>query len=162
MACIFSAAESSFLRPTSAGGVDHLALQVGEIHHVEIDEADAADARGRQIQAQRRAQSAGAHQQHLGGLQLLLAFHAHFGDDQVAAVAQDFVLAERGLPRAARPRVDPPAIEGTSEMVSPSFAARGVLAQVADVFVVQVHVDEAAHLAFVVEDLLAQVGELRR
>ena len=41
-------------------------------------------------------------------------------------------------------------MEGTSEIVSPSFAGGGVLAQVADVFVVQVDVDEAAQLAFVV------------
>jgi hypothetical protein len=39
--------------------VDHLALQVGEIHHVEIDHADAADAGGGQVQAERRAQAAG-------------------------------------------------------------------------------------------------------
>ena len=50
---------------------------------------------------------------------------------------------------------------GTIEIVSPSCDRRRVLAQVADVFVVQVDVDEAAQLAFVVEELLAQVGELR-
>ena len=49
-------------------------------------------------------------------------------------------------------------MEGTSEMVSPSWAAVASLAQVADVLVVEIDVDEAAHLAFVVEDLLAQVG----
>src|ERR1019366_1130284 len=37
---------------------------------------------------------------------------------------------------------------------------RGVLAQVAYVFVVEVDVDEAAQLTLVREDLLAQVGEL--
>src|SRR5262249_40814185 len=35
-------------------------------------------------------------------------------------------------------------------------------AEVADVLVVQIDVDEAADLALVVEDLLAEVGELRR
>jgi hypothetical protein len=45
--------------------------------------------------------------------------------------------------------------------VSPSFVGGGVLAQIADVFVVEIHVDEAAHLAFVGEDLLAQVGVRR-
>src|ERR1035437_4085349 len=36
----------------------------------------------------------------------------------------------------------------------------GVLAEVADVFVVEVDVDEAAQFAFIVEDLLAQIGVL--
>ena len=52
-------------------------------------------------------------------------------------------------------------MEGTSEMRVAVRRRSGVLAQVADVFVVQVHVDEAAQLALVGEDLLAQVGELR-
>ena len=109
----------------------------------------------------RRAQAAGADQQHLGGLQLLLALHADFGHDQVAAVAQDLFLRKSRLGRAARPGPSRRRCEGTSEIVSPSGGRRGVLAQVADVFVVQIDVDEAAHLAFVVEDLLAQLGILR-
>ena len=150
------------MRPTSRGGVDHLALQVGEIHHVEIDDADAPHARRGKVQAQRRAQSAGADQQHLRGLQLLLALHAHLGNDQVAAVAQNFVVGERRRSGGGAASAEPPAMEGTSEIVSPSCGGGGVLAQVADVFVVQIHVDEAAHLAFVGEDLLAQVGDIAR
>ena len=105
------------------GGVDHLPLQVGEVDHVEIHQADAADAGRGQVQAERRAQAAGAHQQHLGLFQLLLAFHAHFGNDQVPAVAQDLVVGERGLAGQARRAAEPPAMEGTSEIVSPSAAA---------------------------------------
>ena len=37
------------------GPVNHLALQIGEIHHVEIHQADAADARRGEIHAERRA-----------------------------------------------------------------------------------------------------------
>ena len=88
-------------------------------------------------------------------------FHADFRDDQVPAVAQDLFLGKRRLGAGGAATVEPPAIEGTSEIVSPSSARGGVFAQVADVFVVQVHVDEAAQLAFVVEDLLAQVGNWR-
>ncbi len=77
------------------GSVNHLALEVGEIDHVEIHQADSPHARGRQIQAQRRAQASGADQQHFGVLQLQLPFHADFGHDQVARVAQDFVLGKR-------------------------------------------------------------------
>ena len=77
------------------GAVNHLPLQVGEIHHVEIHQADAADARRRQIQPERRAQAARADQQHLGLLQLQLAFHADFRHDQMAAVAQNLVFGQR-------------------------------------------------------------------
>ena len=120
-----------------------------------------ADARGGQVQAERRAQAAGADQQHLGGLQLLLPFDADLGDDQVAAVAQDLVVRERrfgsggAVDESSRRRSRAPAKSCRRPAVG-----RGVLAQVADVFVVQIDVDEAAQLAFVGEDLLAQVGVL--
>ena len=101
------------------GAVNDLALQVGEIDDVEIDQADFADAGGGQVQAERRAQSARADQQHVGGLELQLAFHADFGHDQVARVAEDFVLRERD-PGGARSHRTPPAMQGTIDSVSPS------------------------------------------
>ena len=104
------------------GAVDHLPLQVGEIDDVEIHQPDAPDAGRGQIQAQRRAQAAGADQQHFGVLQLELPFHADFGHDQVAAVAQDFVLRKRTASLArGSVATDPPAMLGTIESVSPSF-----------------------------------------
>src|ERR1035437_679998 len=134
------------------GGVNHLALEVGEVHHVEIDDADAPDARGREVQAERRAQAAGAHQQDFGRFELLLALDADFRDDQVAAVAEDFVFRERrGAAGDGGDQRDGVAILGGG----------GVLAQVANVLVVEIDVDEAAYLAFVVEDLFAQVGVVR-
>ena len=90
----FSAAESSFGRPTSAVRVDDLALQVGEVDDVEVDDAERADTGGGQVQRQRRAEAAGADAQHARGLQLLLALHADLGHDQVARVAQDLVVGE--------------------------------------------------------------------
>jgi len=42
------------------GGVDHLALQVGEVHRVVVDHPDGADSRGSEIEEQRRAQPARA------------------------------------------------------------------------------------------------------
>ncbi len=102
------------------GEVDHLALEVGEIDDVEIDQADFADAGGGQIEPERRAQAAGADQQHLRGLELLLAFDADLGDDEVARVAEDLVLRERDGRR--RGHLAPPAMEGTSESVSASAA----------------------------------------
>ncbi len=73
-----------------------LPLQIAEIDHVEIDEADAADAGGREIQAQRRAETAGADEQHARGLEALLPVHADLGHDQVPAVAGDLLLRKRG------------------------------------------------------------------
>ena len=59
-------------RAHACGAVDNLALQVAVVHHVEIHDADAAHARRRQVQRQRRAQPARADQQHAAALQLLL------------------------------------------------------------------------------------------
>ena len=67
-----------------AGAVDHLALQVGVIDHVEVDDADAANAGCGQVQQQRRTQAAGANAEDGRGFEPLLALHAHFRQDQVA------------------------------------------------------------------------------
>ena len=81
-----------FLAADVLGPVNHLALEIGEIDHVEIDQADATHAGGGEIQAERRAQAACADQQDLGVFQFQLPVHADFGHDQVARIAQDFVL----------------------------------------------------------------------
>src|SRR5208337_5481530 len=74
------------------GRVNDLALQVGVVHDVEIHNAQRANACGRQIERERRAESACSNAQDFRGLQLLLALHAHLGHDQMARVAQDFVV----------------------------------------------------------------------
>ena len=57
------------LRPADVGGaVDDLPLEVGDIDHVEVDDADAADAGRGQVEAERRAEAAGADQQHADAL----------------------------------------------------------------------------------------------
>ena len=74
--------------------MNHLALQIGEVNNIEIDNAERSDAGRSQIERQRRAQTAGADAQHLGLLQLELPLHADFGHDEVPRVAQDLVVAE--------------------------------------------------------------------
>ena len=69
------------------GRVDHLALQVGEVDDVVVDDAERADAGGREVERGRRAEAAGAEQQHLRVEQLRLALGADLGEQQVAAVA---------------------------------------------------------------------------
>ena len=77
------------------GRVDHLALQVRQIDLVVVDDAKRSDARGGEIQGRRRAQAAGAQQQHLCVEQLLLAFGADLGQQQVARVALALLGGQR-------------------------------------------------------------------
>ncbi len=60
----------------AVGGVGDLALQVGQVHVVVIDQRDAAHAGTGQIQRHGRAQAAGADDQRMGGQQPFLAFDA--------------------------------------------------------------------------------------
>src|SRR6201996_6448850 len=74
--------------------VDDLPLQVRLVHHVEVDDAERADAGRGQVQQRGRAETAGPDHQHLGVLQPLLPGHAHVGDDEVPRVALHLVHAE--------------------------------------------------------------------
>src|SRR6185437_14042991 len=76
------------------GGLDHLPLEVGEIHYIKIHDADGADAGGREIKSDRSAEASGADGEHFGGLELALALDAYLRNDEVAAVAQDLLVAE--------------------------------------------------------------------
>ena len=76
------------------GGVDDLALQVAGVDDVEVDEAERADAGRGEVERERRAEAAGADAEDAGGLQLLLAFHADLGQDQVARVAGDLFVGQ--------------------------------------------------------------------
>ncbi len=64
--------------------MDHLALEVGEIDDVVVDDPQRADAGRGEIQSGRRAEPAGAQQQDLGVEQLLLALRADLRDQQMA------------------------------------------------------------------------------
>ena len=74
--------------------MDHLALQVAVVDHIEIDDAQAAHARGGQVEQQGRTQAAGAHTQHRGRLETLLPRHAHLRQDQVPGETGHLIGAE--------------------------------------------------------------------
>ena len=74
--------------------MDDLALKVRVVDGVEVDDAECAYASCGQIEGQWRPQTTRADTQHLRGLELLLTLHANLGHDQVARVAQDFVITE--------------------------------------------------------------------
>ena len=78
----------------AGGGVDDLALQVGQVDHVVVDDAQRADAGRGEVQRDRRAQAAGAQQQHLGVEQLLLALEADLAEQEVAGVALALLRGE--------------------------------------------------------------------
>ena len=69
------------------GGVDDLPLQVGQIHHIRIGNADGAHARSRQIHGCRSTQTACADDEDFCVQQLFLALDANFFQDDVAGVA---------------------------------------------------------------------------
>ncbi len=67
--------------------MDHLALQVGGVDDVVVDEADRADPGRGEVERGRRAEPAGAEQQHLGVEHLQLAVDPDLGQQRVARVA---------------------------------------------------------------------------
>src|SRR5262249_8916005 len=68
--------------------VDDLALQVGLVDDVGVDDAESADARRGEVERSRRAEAAGADQQDLRVEQLQLPLLPDLRDQQVAAVAR--------------------------------------------------------------------------
>ena len=94
-ALIARSAESTFGVADAVGGVDDLALQVGEVDDVVVDDPERADARGGEVERGRRAEAARAEQQHLRVEQLLLALEADLRDEQVARVALALLGGER-------------------------------------------------------------------
>ena len=72
----------------------YLPLEVGQIDYIVIDDADGANAGCRQIQQQRRAETAGADDQDARRLQLCLANAPDLLQQDVAGVALDFFFRE--------------------------------------------------------------------
>ncbi len=77
------------------GGVDHLALQVRQVHVVVVDDPERPHAGRGKIEGGRRAEPTGAEQEHLRVEQLLLAIGPDLGDQQVARVALALLGGER-------------------------------------------------------------------
>ena len=94
MRSIGAPALSVFGVPTACGVVDDLPLQVGQRHRVVVDDAERADAGGREILQHRRAEPAGADDQHARALQLLLARAADLRQHDVARIALEFFAAK--------------------------------------------------------------------
>ena len=99
--------------------MEDLALQVRRVDDVHVDDAERADAGGREVQRGGGAEAAGAEEEHLRLEQLLLARLADLGEEDVALVAVALLGARatagviHGRPSFFQ-RPKPPAIETTS------------------------------------------------
>src|SRR5690349_8519715 len=94
------------LRPSDIGGsMKDLALQIAEVDHVEVDEADRSDSGGCKVERGRRPEPSCADAKHASGFQLLLPLQPDFRHDQMTAVAADLVM-RKGDRRTAGDRWD--------------------------------------------------------
>src|SRR5580704_13454237 len=75
-----------------AGRKRNLALEIGEVDHVKIDDAQPPDSSRGEIESKRRTETTRADHEHLCLSELELPLHANFGHDQVAAVALNLLL----------------------------------------------------------------------
>jgi hypothetical protein len=82
-------------RPERLRRVHDLALQVGLVDHVSVDDAQRADPRRGEVQRRGRTEAAGADEQHARVEQPHLALLADLRDQQVAAVAGALRRVER-------------------------------------------------------------------
>ena len=76
--------------------MDDLALEVGLVHGVELDDAERAHTGRGQVEEGRGAEAARADTQDLRVLQALLPAHPEVRDDQVARIPADLVDGELG------------------------------------------------------------------
>jgi hypothetical protein len=90
--------------------VDDLTLEVRLVDDVEVDHAERADTRRREVEQGRTAQATRADDQDLRVLQPLLPVDPDVRDDQVAAVARYFFLGQLrcGLHERRKRHLSPP------------------------------------------------------
>ena len=80
-----------------AAAVDRLAVEIGEVGAVGIDDGHLADARTGQRRDHRRTDPARADHQHARGLEPLLPGPAELGQDDLAGVAGEFFVGQQAI-----------------------------------------------------------------
>jgi len=83
-----------FWRAHGVGAVEDLALQVGEVDPVRIDEGQAADAGGGEVERGGAAEAAGADDERARGAQLLLPLDTDLREEDVPAVAEKLLVVQ--------------------------------------------------------------------
>lgn len=91
----------------------HLALQIGELHPIEIHQSEVADPGHRQILAGGAAEAPGADDQHAGLLERLLSLEVEGFEHDLAVVAKELGVAQ-DLAHSSSPE------KGSTVTVSPA------------------------------------------
>jgi hypothetical protein len=99
--------------------VNDLALEIGKVNGVEIDDADFADTGGGQVHRNGRAESAGADADDAGGADFFLTGQADFGQNQMARVAANFVIIQLHTIRGRKSKAGGPIIKGMLALENP-------------------------------------------
>ena len=86
-----------FETPQVRCAVQYLALQVGDIDNVGIDNSECPNASRGEIESGWAAQSARANEEHFGVEEFALSAFSHFGDEEVTGVALYFGFVERAV-----------------------------------------------------------------
>jgi hypothetical protein len=75
--------------------VEHLTLQIRNVHDVEVDESERADASGREVQGEWRTETARPDEQNAPGLELSLTIDPDIGKNEVPAVSEHLLVGQR-------------------------------------------------------------------
>jgi hypothetical protein len=127
-----------------------LALKVGEIHRIEVHDADRPYPRRGKVERQRRTESARTDGEDPGGLELPLAGNPDLGQEEVSRISQYFGVRKLrlglGHRRAARDA-------GHDGQDVPRMHRCGGRCKVANIRLVEVQVDEVAQSAIVLQQM---------
>jgi hypothetical protein len=76
------------------GAVENLALEVGEIDGISVDEAESTDPCCGEVEADGRSKSTGSDAEDASCFEAFLSFKSYFGHDEMPGVTCDFVVRE--------------------------------------------------------------------
>ncbi len=127
-AWIDSRADSVFGIPTRSRVVDHLALEVGLVDHVVVDDPQGPNSGRREIEGGRRAQPSRADQEHLRVEQLQLALDPDLGQHGVSRVTHP-LLGRQALGSDHRQALLGPCLDAARDR-GDAFVAELVLQEV--------------------------------
>ena len=134
------------------GLVEDLALEIGAVDDVEVDESQRADAGEGEVESDGGAEPAGANDEHLRFDDFALPDAGDLGHDEVAAVALDHLGGESDIGAAGEGGDEGDLVAGGE--------AGGFAVERIDLDLVHVHADVGGELALGVADLGAEAGEL--
>ncbi len=152
-----------FLSPDVLRSVQHLALEVRLVDHVEIDDPETADAGGAQVLRERDSEPARANDESRRLLEPQLPGHSDFGEDQVSRVPLDFgrhqdifALRSESVHQGERSAGD--AWDNRNRVTR--LEIRRILLQITDVLFVHVDVHEISQPPIICVQVTSELVEL--